>query len=757
LRKEVDMPRQFFINPYTFIPLDTNGPILKPESTEFVHLLFDSIRFTGTLEVEMTFITPAVIPGKQIAGSEEWPGAICAYRHGNHLAIPGSRIRGHLLNLMRSINSSPIVNYEDRVILGRDTRNHKKGVIIQTSNGLKVREIRGNGADEILVAHSKRTKAPRMADGAKHETDPRGYDSGGNRCPNEIPDYGSHFRDDGSKITTLPVPECKLFFQNTFYEDRNGKVHKEPYKAYLAKQAIGTTRENSGNWVKFNAWSGQDELNRLPDLKTKKPQVHLNAYHIVKADWITPDDYPLAQDLIDVYDRGTEEAARLLDERGEAEVSVVQGVRGASPLKPGMFVYFELDDAGKKVRSIGRHYRYLFYKGSVASKVIAENKRLKDRPVSPCAVTGLSGYANEEERRWLKGQIWVGMALGPELDKDGRSPLLQERDLRILSSQPPKAFEFYLKGGDYNNPSSRIRGRKFYWHDPLWNQPMWDNSDLGGGEKAFDNPDPEHRKLWKQWSCAEVLMPTEDKPPLTFNFTIRLMNASDDELYLLLTAILGFSPEFLKNEEILCQENPHVWCHKVGHARPFMGSAFMRIKSAKRLDFDTNTLEPRWELRSLSEALETMAVRLKTWQSKLNGIHLDAIKRVMQFAGAREGLSPEECVPITYPLGQDPRNAGGVSHITWKDREGSRLEEAKQPKTYAFFARNPQRGVFPDELPDPSPGVGQKLPVKFGDGGPGAGRRNPPGRGRGGREQGLGNLGNRVRHGKQENRKRRGH
>ena len=99
--------------------------------------------FTGVIHCQLKFITPAVIPGEQQSGDDNGPGEIHAYTYDGNLAIPGSRIRGHLLNLMRAINSSPVPvpdrsSDEDRLILDREKSNHKIGFISIDNNGTQL-------------------------------------------------------------------------------------------------------------------------------------------------------------------------------------------------------------------------------------------------------------------------------------------------------------------------------------------------------------------------------------------------------------------------------------------------------------------------------------------------------------------------------------------------------------------------------------------------------------------------------------------
>lgn len=457
------MPRKYFINPYTFVPLDTN-PVLKRNDPAIDHLWIHDDKFTGRIDLELTFITPAVIPGKQKPGSSDESGKIETYIYedceGNKiLAIPGSRLRGHIFNLMRTINSSPVTQYEDRTILH------------------------------------------------------------------------------------------------------------------------GTVKD-------------------------------------------------------------------------------------------------KVDNAnGGKAKSI-----------------------------QPCLVKQLAGWSNDElygENKGMKSRLWFEMAMGPRKD----DVEIECKNLRILSSQPPKAHNFYLEGGDYSTPGSKIRGRKFYWHDPFWKIKMWDNEDLDEGDCAFENPTPDVNK--EQWSNAEVIMATMDKP-VTFCLTVRAMNLTRDERNLLLTSLLGFAAEDLTSDKgtlVLGQRDTYRWCHKIGHARPFMGSAFIRVTGAREIGFDKD-----WKPFPEKIELNNWIQDLNNWQKNFKGNHIDALNRVMRFAGAYEtdlDKGPDE-LRMTYPLGQRD-----VSELTWNNRDPEH-----QPKTYHWFTNN--RDV---DLPEPLPNESQALNIwvsRLGE------RGNPP-------------------------------
>lgn len=658
--------RKYFINPYTFIPLSRNGPVFGKEET--THAFFKPGAFTGRITCELEMFTPTVIPGEQEPGTDTNPGKIKAYLYDNHLAIPGSRLRGHLMHLMRAINSSPINSYDNRVILEREQGDHKKGFIFKKANGsLWVQEVE----DEVLVAHSDRPGKPTLQGGVTVQLDKPLLLSSGKKV--DVPEI------DSTSPFNFSQGECgDVHWANPTWGPRGLRK----FKKYHITPGSGSSIK--GRWIKIEAWSGQDGENVYAPMNDAEHlrKVHRNAWHLMNLDTSNLGrQYEINNTLEDVYNAGVKEMARLAEDRSKPkDQKCADNICRMVPLEEGMFVYFKIDGSNEII-SIGRHYRYLFQKGSVEQKVDALRSTMGINGDAQCLVDGLAGWANARDREGQKGRLYVEMAIGPEYNDS----LVQEKNLRILSSQPPKAANFYLEGGDYNNRNSYIRGRKFYWHDSKWHEKMWDNEDLRKGEHAFENPYPDNNK--KQWSKAKVIMATEQNP-VVFRFTIRCVNLSENEKNLLLTALVGFDP--IAKDGKLQQSDCKDWCHKIGHARPFMGSGVIRVLEAKELCFDKNG-KP-----------DTRGISLGAWQSALSGWqtqfnnrqHIPLLKRVMYFGGAYESLKSEEKdARITYPLGQKE-----VSSLTWN--------HDPTPKTFEWFGHNKDT-----LLPLPQPGQSQALEV----------------------------------------------
>lgn len=688
------MPRTHFINPYTFIPLREEGPLLEPEGGNS-HAWLAPHAFTGRIHCRLTFLTPFIIPGEQTPGTAQQPGRKELYLYQNRLALPGSRLRGLFFNLMRAINASPITQFQDRTILGRRPGTPRKGFIIKYCGQWYIQEVR----DEYLVIHPNRDRKSRDHQGRIQEdrhgeeiivglqnrcepaTNPEVQDSSGNFVP--IPDYQSNV------ALNAQGQAGTLYWQKPLW----GPTALRTHKRYVAEPNSGTPERESGNrWVKFSAWAGQDGENRLPDL-LGNIRTHWNQWHVVDLDAIDPmKRFPLTDDHLQRYYSGLQEMAELVKEYHELP-ALAQPILDGKKLEKGTFVYF-LENGGS-VLSFGRHYHYLYFQGTIADKVE------RACPTSaPCLVQELAGRAKKGEEG-VKSRLWFEMALGPEKDQI----CFTEKNLRILASQIPKAAQFYLQGGSYQDPRAKIRGRKFYWHDPQWNKPMWDNEDLKEGSCAFENPLPGENR--KQWAVVPVLGLKADGAfeQISFEFTIRAMNLSNNELNLLLTALVGLQPCLCDENDgtrVLRQSDPNAWCHKVGHARPFLGSAYVSILGMEKVafDFTKNSWAPVLQTEGLLEKCRTDLI---AWQKRnffndsgeLKHEHLKCLRRVLHFDGAYQEGEGE--ARITYPLGQE--NVPGHS-LTWIG-----VAAAGQPKPYIWFKNKN------DLLPIPKPGEKQSLEV----------------------------------------------
>ncbi|OQB41349.1 MAG: hypothetical protein BWY09_00609 [Candidatus Hydrogenedentes bacterium ADurb.Bin179] len=674
------------INPYTFIPPRTDSAYLKGDTPSSAW--FHKDRYSVRITCDITFLTHALIPGPRRTATRELEGMLWAYKHNDRLAIPGSRLRGQFLHLMRLINGSPMrpEQYADTPILERRPENPRCGIIKeynQETGKIRITEIVGktvtcysrNGEEipgqqrEILVAGSDRNGEFNLQQSATLQS-----------CPRD----GDIFIFDPKTKTTIKVPELNPSLP---YDKQgvNGEADWEhpawgppgtrPHKMYMAMPETGMASE--GRWVKIPAWSGQDGENCLKDTTSNRDKTHYVVWHLVDLDTLSSEEHEFDVDVENFKTTAkvlADAAKEDSDKRAHAE-----NIRSMKDwLKPGTFVYFIFNEEEK---SFGLHFQYFRYPARVHPSASPAGDAPKH---DACIVDGIQGAANDSDQSGRRSRFWAEMALAED-----NAPATQEVNLRILSSQPPKAACFYLKPSGNGRPAtwgeggSQLRGRKVYWHDPKYNRPLWD--DIGHRTHfAFENPYPGNPKLKSQWSRAELVQPNT-----RYTVTLRCLNFSKDELFLLLTALVGFNPQDAEGRIVPggTAENPD-WCHKIGGARAFMGSARLGITSIERLSFDTKTLAPVMDTDG-----DITPNSLKKWQAdtlkESEAKHLESLKRVMRYHGAYEKDDPgltKSNIRIAWPLGQnnsrpvldfsDPNRLPAV--FNWfsfnKDRQNNRAK-----------------------------------------------------------------------------------
>lgn len=135
--------------------------------------------------------------------------------------------------------------------------------------------------------------------------------------------------------------------------------------------------------------------------------------------------------------------------------------------------------------------------------------------------------------------------------------------LKILSLPKPTFHPFYLLNGDYYTSSSKLRGRKFYWHQPY-------DKTLKRYTTTKEELKSNNQKLGLT-SSVELLL-----PPAEFTFTVAFDNLADRELGLLLWSLE------LENE----------MGHKLGMGKPLgLGSVEINIKKLEIIDRRTRYTE----------------------------------------------------------------------------------------------------------------------------------------------------------------------
>lgn len=135
--------------------------------------------------------------------------------------------------------------------------------------------------------------------------------------------------------------------------------------------------------------------------------------------------------------------------------------------------------------------------------------------------------------------------------------------LKILSLPKPTFHPFYLLNGDYYTSSSKLRGRKFYWHQP------YDKT-----LKRYTTTEEELKRNKQKLgltSSVELLL-----PPAEFTFTVTFDNLADSDLGLLLWSL----------------ELEKEMGHKLGMGKPLgLGSVEIKIEKLEIIDRITRYTE----------------------------------------------------------------------------------------------------------------------------------------------------------------------
>jgi len=259
---------------------------------------------------------------------------------------------------------------------------------------------------------------------------------------------------------------------------------------------------------------------------------------------------PVSNSVIEAYLEAVDELVRSAEGiPGVPKPSNQQAIQWLKDID-GQFVYYEFKNpaARYEVVSIGKNYRYKWsYKPS------------ESKPSLPCSDEGnriiesMFGRVGESSQA---GKIMFGHAL--QTNETGTFPV----KLRILSGPKPSCRQFYLAPesvvcGSGSLPENadqthyygddKIRGRKFYWHQP------------GVNRSSYQHPNNAETNQ----NCTVRVMEVGAK----FKFSVDFFNLRKEEFGLLLMAI-GLS-------EVQGFENCY---HKIGMGKPLgLGSAEIKI------------------------------------------------------------------------------------------------------------------------------------------------------------------------------------
>lgn len=131
-------------------------------------------------------------------------------------------------------------------------------------------------------------------------------------------------------------------------------------------------------------------------------------------------------------------------------------------LRKGNLVYYNLDKKYLSYTQIPRR-KYNRSIGEVIGRTACNEI---NRLCPSCNMFGSTETTENNRSSAISGKIsfGIGRILSNEFSLDIGSTGQPGKPLKILSSPKSSCTQFYLMEGDYNNPDSKIRGRKQYYH-----------------------------------------------------------------------------------------------------------------------------------------------------------------------------------------------------------------------------------------------------------------------------------------------------
>ena len=176
-----------------------------------------------------------------------------------------------------------------------------------------------------------------------------------------------------------------------------------------------------------------------------------------------------------------------------------------------------------------------------------------NNPKSLCSTCRIFGMVAEDG---IKGGVAGNVSSSITTLRNNLVNLKPNQLLRILSLPKPTFHPFYLLDDDYYSSSSKLRGRKFYWHQPY-------DETLKRYTTTKEELERNKQKLGLT-SSVELLLPHAE-----FTFIIDFDNLDDSELGLLL-----WSLELNKG-----------MAHKLGMGKPLgLGSVKIKIEKLEVID-----------------------------------------------------------------------------------------------------------------------------------------------------------------------------
>lgn len=540
-----------FVNPYNFVSL--SGEVRRDTDVTSIHS--GDVK-SGYFECSLTAKTPLAIPDvekRELCGADHYRYPV--YSVGGNIIIPASSIRGTIRNVYETITNSCMVTTDgDEQITKRSNLGSFSPCVL----------IKENGNWTLYKA----TRVPVVTTNNKY------IEGDYNRFKVE--------KAGGNKESYIVSGNGKYFFGDEVYVKDNGPGHKKRgFDVWNRTVTRLSGKKEDNSFKKGYIFIGEKIFNKHAE------SVFVN---LVKTDY-SADDVKAAltglEITFDMYNNKSINRNLGKDHSGYPGYRRAKG-KGAIPL------WFK-EDNGHLYLSLAAIGRMAFV--SNMSRLTVEHQKCSDRTrlCPACAIFGMVGDSKAGGLGY-GSKVRFTDCLSEEVSVTNDFIALKE-----LGTPKPSYLKFYSTDGrDYDGQDVTIRGRKYYWHNPI---AASDDSVYKSNEKNGRN------------SSIQLI-----NPGSRFSFKVYFDGLTDEQINKLAWAIsLG--------------GNDTNYMHKIGHGKPLgLGSAKVCIDKCFVRAFDLDTAE--YSLKENEIDFSAPTCNAKTLQEVL---------KITDF----NGINPE--IQICYP------------------------------------------------------------------------------------------------------------